>query len=587
MDLRHLARTVRTLRHLRLSQMWWRLCYRVEQSRPPGLIRAPVGLVVKTDFPEVPLVGHRAEDVQSELVEQLQQGTFSCLGQSRQLGRKKTDWLLGERGNDRLWVITLHYHQWVWKLAALIQQGGPTAELANSLLRHYLADWIGRCDLIAPGSRALAWNAYAIATRLGWWCRLYHLLGESGRTEWGPLEGKFLESLWRQAAYLHGHLEWDLRANHLLRDAVGLAWAGRFFDNPEARRWLDTATRLAVEQAAEQVLPDGGHFERSPMYHLHVMEDFLTLAFLLEDESARETMRQTWLRMAELAKWARHPDGQIPLLNDAALNGACRPDMMLAEGRAALGQAWTDTPAVGGRLFPDFGLAVWHGDPWSVFFDVGSVGVDYQPGHAHADTLTFEASYRGRRLFVDPGTYCYDNNKIRRYDRGTAAHNTVCLDGVDSSEVWHIFRVGRRARSRNVEVKVGNDRFSAIAAHSGYRGLTGRPSHQRTIEAVNADGLTLLDQLDGQGRHEVSEGLLVAPSWQVEPLEQGWRLRHGDDCVRVWVTNAVGPLTLEYIDAAYHPAFGVEESTRRLTWHGMLDLPCQIVVHVQPDPSHA
>ena len=39
------------------------------------------------------------------------------------------------------------------------------------------------------------------------------------------------------------------------------------------------------------------------------------------------------------------------------------------------------------------------------------------------------------------------DDERRRYDRSTAAHNTVSIDGTDSSEVWQIFRVGRRAKA--------------------------------------------------------------------------------------------------------------------------------------------
>src|SRR5262249_46848573 len=158
--------------------------------------------------------------------------------------------------------------------------------------------WITRCALGTAGARDLAWNAYAIATRLTWWIRCYQRLGSRWR-EWGEFERGFLASLWLQAGYLRDHLEWDLRANHLMRDAFGLAWVGRFFDESQAREWLKMATRLAVEQAAEQVLCDGGYFERSPMYHLHVMEDLLSLSLLVEDAEARDRLRDAWRRMAE------------------------------------------------------------------------------------------------------------------------------------------------------------------------------------------------------------------------------------------------------------------------------------------------
>ena len=67
---------------------------------------------------------------------------------------------------------------------------------------------------------------------------------------------------------------------------------------------------------------------------------------------------------------------------------------------------------------------------------------------------------REERLFVDPGTYCYDDSNERRYDRASSSHNTVSIDEVDSSEVWDIFRVGRRARPRNVSCNAAGGNLS-------------------------------------------------------------------------------------------------------------------------------
>ncbi|MBN2022636.1 MAG: alginate lyase family protein [Pirellulales bacterium] len=580
MNLSRYLRTYRTLRRLRPSQVYWRLRYQRERARPARPIRVPLTLCPRAGFSEVPGV-HDPSDVDEQLADRLDRGEFEHLAERRALGKSQTDWLLGEQASGRLWAITLHYHQWAWELAVLARRGGPAADRAGALLRHYLGDWITRCDLTGPGSRELAWNVYAIATRLGWWCRLWHVLGPEGRRDWGPLERLFLESLFSQAVYLDGHLEYDLRANHLLRDAVGLAWAGRFLEGPSARRWLDRATRLALAQADEQVLADGGHFERSPMYHLHAMEDFLQLAFLVERPAAREHLRRTWLRMASFLTWARHPDGRIPLLNDAALNGACSPGMMLSTGGAAFGQAFaTDLPR-GGRCFSDVGLVVWHGEPWTVFFDAGPVGVDYQPGHAHADTLSIEVSYRGQRLFVDPGTFGYDRDDRRRYDRATASHNTVAIDGVDSSEVWHVFRVGRRAVPVDIETEIRPDALRAAASHTGYDHLPGRPRHRRVVAVSDDDALVLNDSFRARGRHAIAGALLLAPGWEAKAAESGWILSRGNIALRV-AFDGGGGWELSQSAQPCHPGFGVEEMTTRLQWRAVLALPCETVLRIEP-----
>ncbi len=489
-------------------------------------------------------------------------------------GRERPDWRLGSVATDRLWTITLHYHAWAYQLADVAARNGSKAAEAAKLFRHYLSDWIARCVVEAPGARDLAWNAYAIATRLTWWIRCHRRLGLFWRDE-GQFEEDFLASLWQQAAYLPDHLEWDLRGNHLMRDAVGLAWAGRFFEEDRARGWLAAATRLAVDQAEEQILADGGHFERSPMYHLHVMEDVLALALLVEDPQARNHLRASWRRMAEFLAWLRHPDGDLALFNDGGLQGASVVEAMLRAGES-VGEAIDPAPRRGGAFFPHTGLAVWHGDPWTIFFDVGPVGPDYQPGHAHADTLTVECSFQGRRLFVDAGTYAYDFDDRRRYDRSTAAHNTVGIDGQDSSEVWHIFRVGRRAYPCDVAANFAAEGFQATATHTGYDHLPGRPRHTRRLD-LGADGrLVITDNIKGRRRHRLEGGFLLGPVWTAAGDGGGWTLTNGESRIRVTVRGAAG-LQLYQENRSYHPEYGREIACTRLSWRLEDDLPAEVV----------
>jgi len=306
---------------------------------------------------------------------------------------------------------------------------------------------------------------------------------------------------------------------------------------------------------------------------------------LLDDKAARQQLKQTWDRMAEFLAWTRHPDGQIPLFNDGGWNGAAEPAGMFAAGRRALGTAVEPAARRGGLFFPHFGLAVWHGDPWSVFFDAGPIGVDYQPGHAHADTLTFEASLAGQRVFVDPGSFAYDNDDARHYDRSTSSHNTVAIDQTDSSEVWHVFRVGRRARPLEVNVHVNADGMLATATHNGYDHLHGRPRHRRTLEVRDHGALTIIDSLEGRGRHEASGGLLVDPGWQVQSKPEGWELSREGVRLAVSVEMGGAPAVLSTESAPYHPEYGLELTTRRLVWRGMLEFPCRVTTRVEPAQS--
>ena len=561
MDIARLPLVFRTARHLKASQCAARLIRQLKRRMPQ---QHRFGLVAAVDLQFVrggKLPSRRAATLAADqVVPQLEARELQLLNQRLPFDIACPDWRLGRCDKHRLWTVTLHYHEWLYRLAEAAVGGNSRAD---EMLRMSLADWIARCDISCDGADVLAWNAYAISTRLEWWIRTISLLGENYWQDHEELWKAVVESLWRQACYLSRNLEWDLRANHLLRDAVGLAWAGRFFSGSLAEKWLQTATRLAVAQAKEQVLADGGHFERSPMYHLEVMEDFEVLAELLSDADARQTMQDVHRRMSTFAKWISHPDGHVAQLNDSSRRRVDSAGLL----------------PTGGRHFAETGLVVWRGDPWCVFFDVGEVGPDYQPGHAHADSLTVECSYAGRRLFVDPGCYSYDNDDRRRYDRATDSHNTVCIDGTDSSEVWHIFRVGRRARPQATSVQFTQQSMQASASHDGYQQVSGRPLHTRSV-AVDEDAtLRITDDLEGRGRHLLSGGYLLEPGWGVESIDNGWRVRNGDSELDIHIRGSQ-PLRLSAESRLVHPQFGVEVESTRLCWRYEGELPLRVETEI-------
>ena len=92
----------------------------------------------------------------------------------------------------------------------------------------------------------------------------------------------------------------------------------------------------------------------------------------------------------------------------------------------------------------DSGYRKFESDNYELVFDIGEVGPTYQPGHTHADTLSFELHINNRPIIIDTGTSTYEVNDIRFYERSTRAHNTVTINGENSSEIWAGHRVGRR-----------------------------------------------------------------------------------------------------------------------------------------------
>lgn len=562
MNLSTLPLAIRTIRHLRASQFVARANRMLDFRKPSHRCDSPPFLAKA--FPDVRPI-RRPDRGGAELFSDLRSGRLRLLNETRRiLHDGHIDWRLGEIREGRLWAITMHYHQWLYELARFATDGNDVATCALRMLYDYQEDWLSRCDILEPAARPLAWNSYAIATRLSWSIRSLQLLNAARVKVPDALRERWLTSLWNQAEFLHNHLEWDLRANHLLRDAVGLAWAGRFFCGRQPARWLNTATRLAVQQANEQVLADGGHFERSPMYHVEVMKDFQMLEALLVDPMARHAIHEVSGRMHEYIGWLVHPDGRIAQFNDGS-----------AESIVA-------SPRSGGRYLGDVGIMAWHGDPWTIFFDVGEIGPGCQPGHAHADTLTIDCSVNGQRLFVDPGCHSYDDDPRRKYDRSTAAHNTVCIDDTDSSEMWHIFRVGRRAKPRDVRVEFGKSMCEAFATHTGYDHLPGRPRHARNVRVKDHGQLEITDRVSGSGNHAISGGFLLSPQWHVKQTSDGWKLASGNTRLDVTLRGS-RPIKHLCQIRPLHPDYGVEVDTYRLAWQHQGELPFEVQILVRHD----
>jgi hypothetical protein len=582
MTLEQSLKIMRTVWYLRPSQVFWRIYYSLERmfkfDSGYRTKQTETNIHINDDFPVIPLRDTQQSGIS---LQKLSQGIFKHFNAEHKLGLSSQDWDLEGSHVGRLWSIHHDYHQWLFELAEIATNGEGEADTAFDLFVHYLEDWLTTHNGKSIDKRTLTWNSYGVATRISWWVRSYQQLASGKRSLNPDLLRSFLESLWRQAGYLSGHLEYDLRANHLLRDAVGLAFAGRFLRGRQPTQWLKVATSLGVDQAREQVLPDGGHFERSVMYHIEAMADILTLSVLVQDEQARSELKSTWLRMAEFLSWARHPDGMIPLFNDAAFNGSDTPDKMLKNGSTCGCEAKL-APRKGGILFPDYGLVCWHDKTWTVFFDVGPVGVDYQPGHSHADTLSIEASFRGQRLFVDPGTWGYDLDGRRIYDRSTKAHNTLCVDDSDSSEVWHIFRCGRRAYPQRVNAQFERDGFWSTASHSGYLHLYGKPCPSRELHLRGDSTLIMRDICGGSEIHTLSSGLLLAPGWRTQRADNGWKISR-DDCGSLQISIR-GPSNMRLQESIcdYHPEFGKEETTTRLEWIFRGNLPVTVVTEIRP-----
>lgn len=338
----------------------------------------------------------------------------------------------------------------------------------------------------ASRRRSDAWHPYPLSTRIGNWLAAVSLEPSFATAAIG-------QSLRLQLAYLERNVEHGVLGNHLIRNARALALGGAAFGDG---RLVGLARALLRRELREQVLPDGGHYERSPVYHLLVLRDLLEIRAALETDEVDEVIG----RMGRFAAALARPDGAPALFNDGGLDLA--PDLHEHLPAAREGLA----------VFPKTGYAVVRGDNRWLAVDCGPPAPAYLPAHAHADALSFQLWMEGRPLVVDPGTYTYDGPD-RDWFRSTAAHSTVSVDGVSQFAFWGPFRAGRLPRVELLEATGDAAEGHVLAVVSGFPGVSGGVTHQRLL-SWRADGsVEVEDQLRGGrgGRHRVASTLPLAP----------------------------------------------------------------------------
>jgi uncharacterized heparinase superfamily protein len=341
-----------------------------------------------------------------------------------------------------------------------------------------------------PPGQGIGWDSYPISLRMVNWVKWIASRSDAPTAT-------VLKSLAVQARYLRRRVEHHLQGNHLWVNGKALAFAGILFGGPEGDSWLRDGLRIIDAELDEEILSDGGHFERSPMYHAIILEDVLDLIAYLRLAGHTAMERRLSETASAMMHWLRvmtHPDGQIAQLNDSAI-GIAPPVAALADYAARVGLDARATSLRDIEPLPASGYVRLSNDRAVVICDVAPLGPDYQLAHAHADTLTFEMSLDGKRLIVDGGTSTYDSGDRRHRERGTAAHNTVMVNEADSSEIWSSFRVGRRARVSGIRWGRDDDELWLAASHDGYTHLAPSTRHSRQW-VLSPRALVITDVLD-------------------------------------------------------------------------------------------
>ncbi len=458
------------------------------------------------------------------------------------------DWNNAEQ--QKLWIYNLHYFD------DLNSVGSKQRKLVQL---NWISKWIQENPVDDGGN---GWEAYTLSLRIVNWIKAFL----SGLT----YEQNILDSLAQQADFLSQDLEKHLLGNHYFVNLKALLFAGCFLDGKHADAWLEIALHDFESELKEQVLSDGGSFELTPMYHAIMITDLLDLYNLFQafplrvPEGTVALIHKTIVEMLVWLDKMSHGDDEISFFNDAAFDIAPK-NLTIRDYARQLGFEVDKMVIPHGKLIihdlDKTGYVSVKSREVSLIADLSAVGPSYIPGHAHADSLSFELSLAKSRVFVNSGTSEYGVSKERLRQRETSAHNTVVVNGKNSSEVWSGFRVARRAgiNNRNIGQVSSEQIVQFSASHNGYKKQGVNCIHERTWK-VSLNDCEIHDCLKGEFESAICCLHLHPDIKIISVTEDGCILQSKYFKIELNVTDAI--LTLE--NSSWHPKFGVVMPSKKL-----------------------
>ena len=445
------------------------------------------------------------------------------------------DW--NNKSLQKLWLYNLHYFD------CMLEHNNSEK---NLFYEELIISWMQN----NPLGKGVGWDSYPISLRIVNMLK-YWLNGNQ-------LKENIHINIYSQALYLKNNLEHDILANHIFENYKALIFSGIVYDD---RKMLLIGIHGLIHEINEQILEDGMHFELSPMYHAIITVGILDLINILDS-----------YKLPELEELKHLINSKIPLMlgslvdmsfnneslsffNDSADGIAPKIDIIL-DYAAKLGLR-PSLPKGKQKYYLSNrgGYQIIQNNSSKLIFDATNLLASYQPGHSHADALSFEFAFNQEKVFVNSGISGYQIGNLRHMQRSTRSHNTIEINNSDSSEVWSNHRVGKRAVVVSSDpIILDNSKVICKARHNGYSKSLKTLLHERQIELEN-NNLHIIDSISGTYNSAISR-IYIHPDISALP-ENGKVILLGKSFKGIITTNN---MPIKITESKYYPEFGLQKN---------------------------
>lgn len=338
-----------------------------------------------------------------------------------------------------LWRLKLQSLEFLEWAVLGFEDPAEAPDSLSSRFTSWINDWYVSHRVDESAYLRRNWIPHAVSLRILNLSRFFTWIG--GDLPSNADRTAILRALHKSGQFLSRHVEFDIGGNHLIENAIALVTAGIFV---KEREWVIQGLDV-LRQTTVQFEPDGGHFERSPMYHIQTITRYLTAISILQETDSQppEWLVETAERGVKFLKVIHPPDDRIPLFNDSVFRQSLSLEACLAYARS-IGVADASEPI--SNSAPETGY-YWLDDrdgQGRMLVDGGPVGPPHLPAHSHNDFLSYVLWIGGQRIVTDTGTFGYAGDLDRAASRGVQGHNSVQVGDLEPIPIGGQYLMGRR-----------------------------------------------------------------------------------------------------------------------------------------------
>ena len=364
------------------------------------------------------------------------------------------------KNDNKLWIYNLNYFDY-------LNSNYTDKKYLNNLIN----DWIN----LNKGGNQIGLDPYPTSLRIVNWVKYF--------IDNNICNKKFENNLFNQIIFLSKNFEYHLLGNHYFANIKAIIFGCLYFNSKVLDTLLEKCLKKLFVELNSQILNDGAHGEFSPMYHSIILEDLLDIISIFKfynykiEENLHKLINKKIHLMFFWLRQLTHPDNTYCKFNDTTEKIA-QPYSKLLKFAQIL-DFKIEVPDNKSIYLLNSGFYSHRSK--NVFFCIktGKSSLDHLSGHTHADTFSFELSYKNIIFFSNGGISTYSISIQREFERSSANHNTAIINNQNSSEVWKSFRLARRAKVGKLRI---NNQSNIKRISNFYYDYKNEYKHTRIVE---------------------------------------------------------------------------------------------------------